>query len=86
MNKLNNEIIKILLNTINSHDIYGFELLSVVKDLNQNLDETLIYTLLKSLENQGYITTFKTCEDGNCCVKIRYCLSEKGLEMLNSFS
>jgi len=83
--KLDNKIVKIILNIINSHEIYGFEILSIIKEFNQKLDETIVYSTLKSLEKKGYITTFKTCEDGNCCVKIRYCLTEKGQELLNTF-
>ena len=86
VNKLDNEIAKIILNNINSHEIYGFEVLSMIKESNQDLDETLVYSILKSLEKNEYITSFKTCEDGNCCVKVRYCLSEKGHEMLNSLT
>lgn len=86
VNKLDNDIVKQMLNIINSHEIYGFEILSMIKEYNQNLDDTLVYSNLKSLEKNGYITTFKTCEDGKCCVKVRYCLSEKGHEMLNSLT
>ena len=83
VNILDNKIVKIILNIINSHEIYGFEILSMIKESNQKLDETVVYSTLKSLEKNGYITTFKTCEDGNCCVKIRYCLTDKGLKLLN---
>lgn len=83
--KLNNNIVKIIINIINSHEIYGFEILSIIKESNQKLDEALVYSTLKSLENKAYITTFKMCEDGNCCVKIRYRLTEKGQELLNTF-
>ena len=86
VNKLVNKIVKIILDNIDSHDIYGFEILSMIKESNQDLDETIIYSTLKSLEKNGYVTTFKTCEDGICCVKVRYCLSEKGHKMLNSLT
>ena len=86
MSKLDNEIVKEMLYIINSHEIYGFEILSTFKQYNQSLDDTLVYSTLKTLENRGYIETFKTCEDGNCCVKIRYCLTNLGHEMLNSLS
>ena len=86
VNYLNDKIIKEMLNIINTHEIYGFEILSMLKEKYNNLDDTLVYSSLKSLEKNGFITTFKTCEDGNCCVKVRYCLSEKGHEMLNSLT
>jgi DNA-binding PadR family transcriptional regulator len=86
VNDLNDQIVKEMLNIINSHEIYGFEILSMFKEKYNNLDDTLVYSSLKSLEKEGYITTFKKCEDGNCCVKIRYCLSEKGHEVLNSLT
>ena len=86
MNNLNDKIVKEMLNIINSHEIYGFEILSMFKEKYNNLDDTLVYSSLKSLEKNGYITTFKKCEDGSCCVKVRYCLSEKGHEMLNSLT
>ena len=75
-----------MLDTINSHEMYGFEILSMFKEKYNNLEDTLVYFSLKSLEKNGYITTFKKCEDGNCCVKVRYYLSEKGHEMLNSLT
>ena len=75
-----------MLNIINSHKIYGFEILSMIKEKYSHPDDIILYSSLKSLENNGFITTFKACEDGNCCVKIRYCLSEKGHEMLNSLT
>jgi DNA-binding PadR family transcriptional regulator len=86
VNDLHDKIIKEMLNIINTHEIYGFEILSLFKEKHNNLDDTLIYSSLKSLEKNGFITTFKTCEDGNCCVKVRYCLSKKGHEMLNSLT
>ena len=85
VNILDNKTVNIILNIIHSHEIYGFEILSMIKESNQKLDETVVYSTLKSLEKNGYITTFKACEDGNCCVKIRYCLTEKGQELLNTF-
>jgi len=75
-----------MLYIIRSHEIYGFEILSTIKEYNQTLNETLVYSTLKTLEKRGYIETFKTCEDGNCCVKIRYCLTDLGHKMLNSLS
>ena len=84
MNTLDTEIAKIILNIINSNEIYGFQILSMIKESNRKLDETLVYSTLKSLERNAYITSFKACEDGNCCVKIRYQLSELGIKILKS--
>ena len=71
------------MNVINNDELYGFEILSAIKDSNDGLNETMLYSSIKVLEHLQYITTFKKCEDGNCCVKIRYSLTEKGHEFLD---
>ena len=83
MEKLEKKIAFIILNAINSSESYGFEILSAIKDRNEGINETMLYSTIKVLEHLQYITTFKKIEDGNCCVKIRYLLTEKGHDFIN---
>ena len=86
MTCVDERIIKEMLLLIKSREIFGFEILNTIKDNNQESSDTIVYSSLKFLEKNGYVTSFKRCDDGNCCVKIRYCLSEKGQKMLNTLS
>jgi len=84
MEKLNKNIVREILTTIQFEGIVGSQLLSSLKEKNPNFDETNLYMTLKALTEQKCIDNYIASEDDNCKVKIRYKLSEKGKNILNS--
>lgn len=84
MEKLNKNIVREILTTIQFKGIVGSQLLSTLKEKNPNFDETNLYMTLKALTEQGSIDNYIASEDDNCKVKMRYKLSEKGKNILNS--
>ena len=84
MEKLNKNIVREILTTIQFKGIVGSQLLSTLKENNPNFDETNLYMTLKALTEQGCIDNYITPQDNNCKVKIRYKVSEKGKNILNS--
>ena len=84
MNSLDSAIISKILKVVKSHSIYGFKLLSLLKESNPDLNGTKLYFTLQKIKDLELVEPFISKIDKGCRVKIKYRLSEKGEEYLKS--
>ena len=80
--KLDKDIVRKILNTVKAHSVYGFKLLSYLKESSPELNETVLYATLKQIESLELVEPYISSLDKVCKVNIRYRLSQKGEDYL----
>lgn len=71
-----------VLRVLEEHDSYGYEIMKKT-DVCIRFSESTLYSLLKRMEDSGYVTTYT--EEYNNRLRKYFHLSEKGKEYLSLF-
>ena len=72
----------LILAVVNKHDSYGYEISQTVK-LVSAIKESTLYPILKRLEGDGYLETYK--EDYQGRTRKYYSITDAGMEHLQRY-